>query len=81
MFQDDHVVPYSLGERLVKAARSSRRPESKPVIFVPFQEELGYAHIFIHQAPELGEIVGTFVNKTIADAWEKKDYDDAGEDP
>ena len=52
----------------------SRKEDSKPVIFIPFEEEHGYAHIFIHQAPELAEIVGTFVNKTVDERWEASDY-------
>ncbi len=68
------MVPYNLGLKLYRVAASSRRNDSKPVIFIPFEPEFGYAHIFIHQAPELGEVVGTFFNKTLSEGWTKEDY-------
>ncbi len=72
--QDDHVVPFSLGYKLYLSAKETRPSHSKPVMFAAFSSERSYAHIFIHKAPELPDIVGRFLNKTIQGVWDREDY-------
>jgi abhydrolase domain-containing protein 12 len=72
--RDDHVVPFVLGEKLYQAAKASRISSSKPLFFFPFHGDLGYAHVLIHTAPELPNIVSAFIKKAAADKWDKSDY-------
>lgn len=70
--KDDHVVPFVLGVKLYEAAKASRKAESRPLFFVPFESHHGYAHVSIHLAPELPKIVKEFFNKSIENTWDDK---------
>lgn len=54
---DDSIVPFELGEKLVSAARASK----KNVEFKTFDASLGYGHKHIHKYPELANLVKNFV--------------------
>uniref|UniRef100_A0A914C9Q3 Serine aminopeptidase S33 domain-containing protein n=1 Tax=Acrobeloides nanus TaxID=290746 RepID=A0A914C9Q3_9BILA len=54
--QDDHVIPYILGRRLVEAAQSTHRD----IQYVEFEAERGFLHKYIHRAKELPDLVTRF---------------------
>ena len=72
--KDDHVVPFILGQKLFNVARETRKNDSKPLFFVPFEAENGYAHVNIHLAPELPQMVKTFFDKSAESSWKSTDY-------
>lgn len=59
--EDDIVVPYKLGHQLYLSALDKRQKSWGPVEFHRFDAGSGYGHKFICRAPELPDIVNTFI--------------------
>ena len=46
IFQDDRVVPYSLGEKLYQTALQGRSDDAQPVEFVSFEEDEALGKVY-----------------------------------
>ncbi|KAA0185051.1 Abhydrolase domain-containing protein 12 [Fasciolopsis buskii] len=62
--EDDNVVPFRQGEQL---ARTLNAYPGSVVNFVPFARNRGYKHNFIHTAPELPQLLRSFVHSVLND--------------
>ncbi|THD23715.1 Abhydrolase domain-containing protein 12 [Fasciola hepatica] len=60
--EDDYLVPFRQGEKL--ALTLGAHPENK-VHFVRFGKNRGYKHNFIHTAPEMPELLRSFVRSVM----------------
>lgn len=59
--EDDLLIPIELGKKLYDIGVETRPKESGPIKFVAFKAVHGYGHKHIHKAPELAEIVSSFM--------------------
>ncbi|KAJ8393199.1 hypothetical protein AAFF_G00062710 [Aldrovandia affinis] len=62
--EDDHLVPFQMGQTLFEIARQAQGSEQK-VQMVPFSGSLGYLHNGIHKDPSLPQIVREFLQPLI----------------
>ncbi|KAG5886227.1 hypothetical protein JTB14_029827 [Gonioctena quinquepunctata] len=63
--EDDHVVPFHLGYKLYETAKKCRTEAQGNVQFYGLDKKYGYDHKYIYRAPEIHEIIRTFVDSTI----------------
>ena len=65
-----HVFIHSLCKAFVESRNGNDNDPARPdaaVRFVDFPEALGYAHVNIHLAPELPDIVEDFFKSAVGD--------------
>ncbi|CAH8463828.1 unnamed protein product [Schistosoma intercalatum] len=60
--EDDAVVPFTLGKKLAEILSTN----GTSVFFKPYEGKLGYRHNFIHTAPDLPDIITSFVQSTLS---------------
>ncbi|KAL2082049.1 hypothetical protein ACEWY4_021867 [Coilia grayii] len=58
--EDDHIIPFHMGQELFEIAQQSRNSE-KSVRMVPFEGSHGYRHNGLYQEPRLPAIIKQFV--------------------
>lgn len=59
--EDDHIIPYYMGEELFKSAQNSRNSDNT-VTMVGFKGSHGYRHNGAYQDPEMPQIIRAFVS-------------------
>ncbi|KAH8851826.1 Monoacylglycerol lipase ABHD12 [Schistosoma japonicum] len=65
--EDDAVVPFTLGKKLAEVLSIN----GASVLFKPYERKHGYQHNFIHTAPDLPEIITSFVQSTLSGSLNK----------
>lgn len=60
--EDDYVVPFQLGYKLYHTALDNRGKSWGPVEFHRFSGSLNYGHKYLCRAPDLPNIIKTFVD-------------------
>lgn len=62
--EDDHIVPYKLGQKLYDSITEGRN-EEYPVKFVTFERKLALGHHFIFTSKNLTSIMMSFVHESL----------------